>query len=357
VDLLRTGPGLSCRHQLVGIDRRLPSTATLSRDTPEPTFLPQIRSFGVHRDSLTGIDGAFAGQAPHGIFRGSYDASVAGRIRWSAAPELDIAAMGVSYATGTHLAGGSILKPRVGSFAECNGRLYASLGQQIYERTDGPNPTWRAVYTNPRPGKSETGLRGLTAIPNPAGPGEVLLAAVEGDAARIVRVDPASGAEATELDLRRMLGDAWGIPVTYVIAGYNDMTPSVDAQGRPVLLIGLEAFVARGLPAPPGHRVVDVGYGQLDAGGWYLVRHADGRYHLQRIATGVPEAVRPLVSTRSIAASPFPNDSDAFYFAGYDANYAPVHDTAWIVRSSRTAAIGIGMPGGKFSGRRARAEA
>ena len=49
-------------------------------------------------------------------------------------------------------------------------------------------------------------MRGLTAIPAPSGAGEVLLAAVEGDAARIVRVDPRDGSEVTELDLADFLG-------------------------------------------------------------------------------------------------------------------------------------------------------
>jgi hypothetical protein len=42
----------------------------------------------------------------------------------------------------------------------------------------------------------------MTAIPDPSGYDEVLLAAVEGNAARIVRVNPRDGSEATELDLR-----------------------------------------------------------------------------------------------------------------------------------------------------------
>lgn len=299
--------------------------ATLAQDQPTPTFLPQIRSFGTHRDRVTGVDGVFAGQAPRGIFHGSYDPTVAGRIRWSAAPELDMAALGVPDTTAGDF------KPRVGSFAECNGRLYATIGQEIVERTDGPNPTWRLVYTNPRPGKSETGLRGLTAIPNPSGAGEVLLAGVEGSASRMLRVDPATGADVTELDVLRMLSDAWGYRANYAIAAYNDMARTHDAQGRSVLLIGLEAF-AGPPPPPPGHNLVDVGYGRLDGGGWYLIRTPDGRYRLLRIVTGSPERDSSLVSIRSILPSPFHADADAVYFAGYDANKAPIHDSAWIVR-------------------------
>jgi hypothetical protein len=68
------------------------------------------------------------------------------------------------------------------------------------------------------------------------------------------------------------------------------------------------------------------------------VRHAAGHYDLRQVAAS---AGRALVATRSIRGSPFPQDSDALYFAGYDANKAPAHDTAWIFRSTIAAAIGV----------------
>ncbi len=175
---------------------------TLAQERPDPNFLPQIRSFGQHRDRVSGIDLVFAGQDPRGIFSGTYDPAAAGRIRWSAAPELDLAGVSTAGISGRN---GYL---RVSSFAEANGRLYVAIGQQIYERIDGPAPQWRLVYTNPRPGHSETGLRGLTAVPGAGG--EVLLAAVEGNASRIIRVDPRDGSEATELDLGDFLSRSWG---------------------------------------------------------------------------------------------------------------------------------------------------
>jgi hypothetical protein len=47
-----------------------------------------------------------------------------------------------------------------------------------------------------------------------------------------------------------------------------------------------------------------------------------------------------LVTVRSIFASPFADDGDAVYFAGYDANKVPAHNTAWIFRSPKEAALG-----------------
>jgi hypothetical protein len=125
--------------------------------------------------------------------------------------------------------------------------------------------------------------------------------------------------------------------VNYVIAAYNDMTKVRDPGGGNVLLIGLEAFIPLTAPIAAGHNVVNVGYGRLEAGGWYLVRHAARRYDLRQVAT---PSGRPLVATRSIRASPFPQENEALYFAGYDANKVPAHNTAWIVRSTIAAAIG-----------------
>ena len=117
------------------------------------------------------------------------------------------------------------------------------MGQQIYERVDGAAPQWRLLYSNRDPGRSESGLRGLTCAPSPTGQGQVLLAAVEGTAGRIIRVDPRDGSEATDLDLHDFLGKAWGMDVGYTIAAYNNMTEVRDNHGEDVLLIGLEAFI------------------------------------------------------------------------------------------------------------------
>jgi hypothetical protein len=263
---------------------------------------------------VTGIDHVFAGQDPHCVFSGTYDPTDPGRIRWSAASELDLLSVSSAGISGRN----SYL--RVSSFAECNGQLYAATGQHIYERIDGAEPHWRLVYTNPYPGHSEAGLRGLTTIPDPSGRGEILLAAVEGSAARIVRVDPRDGGAATELDLPEFLRQRWGMPADYVIAAYNDMAKVRDPAGGEDLLIGLEAFVPANAPIAADHNMVNVGYGRLEAGGWYLVRRSNGHYDLRQIPAG---SGRALVATRAIRASPFPHETDAVYFAGYDANKAP----------------------------------
>jgi hypothetical protein len=305
------------------------SAVTLAQDRPTPDFLPQIRSFATHRDRTTGADLVFAGEMPRGIFSGSYDPTALGRIRWSLVPELDASGVSVAF---SGLAG----RLRVSSFAEANGHLYAAIGQQIFERADGRVPRWRLVYTNPRPGHSETGLRGLTAIPAAAG-GEALLAAVEGDAPRLVRIDPSDGSGVTELALDDFLARAWGMRPAYVIAAYNDMARVNVPGGGEALLIGLQAFIPRNVPVAAGHKMFDAGYAQAESGAWYLVRWPDGHYDLHQVTAAFGH---PLIAPRSFLASPFPGESDAIYVAGYDAIKAPAHNTAWIARAPLSTALG-----------------
>jgi hypothetical protein len=292
---------------------------------------PQVRSFGFHRDRVTGVDQVFVGLRPYGILSGTYDATAPGRIRLSGAPELNISSIS------DEALPGSSDKLRISSFAECNDRLYAAVGQEIYERIDGAKPRWRLIYSNPSPGRSETGLRGLTAIANPAGPGQVLIAAVEGSEGRIVRIDPHNGSEVTDLDLGEFLSKAWGMPIAYTIAAYNNFTKVHDSAGREVLLIGFEAFVPPIAPVAAGHTIVDTGHSHVESNAWYLVRRPNGHYDLHRISVSTGH---PMIATRSIVPSPFLNDENALYFGGYDANRTPSHNTAWLVRATLETAVG-----------------
>ena len=297
------------------------TAATLAEDASTADFLPRVTSLAEHRDRVTGIEHVFAGQSPRGIFSGTYDAAAPGHIRWASAPELSLAAARTNFP-------GLEKNPRASGFAEAEGVLYAAVGQQVFARIDGEN-RWRLVYTNPHPHASRTGLRGLTAL---AGGG--LLAAVEGEEARIVRIDPRNGAETTELDLDKFLAKAWGTRIDYVIAAYAGMAKVPDPAGGTALLIGLETFLPAAAPRPAGHAMID----RLEAGAWYLVRHGDGRYALHRIATYLLWSEHPLLAVRDILASPFAGE-DAVYFAGYDTNGRPAHNSAWIYRADRAVAL------------------
>lgn len=299
------------------------SAAFIAQSQPAPRFLPQIRAFGFHRDRRTGVDIAFAGDSA-GIFTGVYDASVPGQVRWNTTPELSTVGLGAGDYPG--LTRGL----RVSSFAEAGGRLFAAFGQQVWVREDGPTPLWVHLYTNPNPHFGETGMRGLTAVMEPGGR-EFLLAAVEGMQSRIVRIDPVTGADTTDLDLGQMLDTAWSTRVTYVIAAYNDMVKGAHSSAGDDLLIGLEAYIPPKSPRPPGHTVLDL-HGGLEGGGWFLIRHPGGHYELHQVTARFPVFGQNLVSVRTFAASPFPEEKGVYYAGGYDCNEVPAHDTAWITR-------------------------
>ncbi|SDZ01428.1 Poly A polymerase head domain-containing protein [Lysobacter sp. yr284] len=268
------------------------------------------RSFCVHRDAVTGQERVFAGTAPTGIFSGVYDPDAPGRIRWDAAAELS----------------GYTRRPM--SFTECNGQLYASIKPDLYRRIDGPAPRWEKVHTIALPlVVPSSGFRGLTTVPDPAGRGEVLLAALEGDLCRVVRIDPNDGfRETLELDVIDFLAAHWGERPTYAVAAYDDFTPVADPRGGATrLLCGLGATYSTQLDTHPADAWV------RDA--WYLVRHADeARYTLGRIDDPDASGAADLVAARTFAASPFAPGT--LYIGGYDPNARRCRQTAWMFSAS-----------------------
>ncbi|WNG38789.1 hypothetical protein F0U61_37800 [Archangium violaceum] len=268
-----------------------------------------IRSFCLYRDKVTGLERLFAGTAPMGIFSGVLDLDVPGSIRWDTRPELE------GY------------RKRPMGFAECNGVLHAIIHPGIYRRVDGERPRWEQVYTFPEQViPISSGLRGLTAIPHPSGQGEVLLAVLEGDRARLLRIDPsASYRDTLELDVLDFLGERWRRRPSYAIAAYDDMTELRHPEtGAPVLLMGVGATFEADLSTHPKQG--------WDPGGWYLIRHGEGRYALRSITAQEPVPMPPLVATRSIALSPF--DGRTVFLGGYDPNMSPCRNTAWIFSAS-----------------------
>jgi hypothetical protein len=277
-----------------------------------------VRGVAVHRDRATGVDRVLAAAAPNGIFSGVFDAAAPGRVRWEKEPEL----------TGFGRSMG---------FAECDGALYMAALPHLYRRVDGAAPRWEKVYTIPdKLPKSSVGLRGLTAIPNPAGRGELLLAALDGSPARILRFDPAHlDRPETELDVLDFLDRQWKRRPGFVIPAYNGMTPVADpATRRTVYLMGVAANFA-----PPGDDYPKQGW---DPGGWYLIREAAGRYRLRQIVDPARATMPPLVATRQALVSPF--GDGMVYFAGYDPNMNPSHNTAWVFAAPVGTVLGPKAP-------------
>ena len=274
-----------------------------------------IRSFFVYEDKKTGRERVFAGTSPLGIFSGTYDPEAAGKIRWGDAAEMD----------------GYTRRPM--AFAECNGQLYVSIRGDIYRRIDGESPQWEKVYSTPFPLiVASIGLRGLTSVTGPSGSGQVLLAALEGDRCRVMRINPEDDfRETVELEVLDFLDERWGKRPTYGVVAYDDFTPVTDPDtGQTLLFTGMGATYSTRIDTHPSDEWVQ------DA--WYLVRYPDGqRYELRRVGYPDIQPMPELVAARSVAASPF--DPGMLYFGGYDPNTKPCRQTAWIFSASIKASL------------------
>jgi hypothetical protein len=169
-------------------------------------------------------------------------------------------------------------------------------------------------------------MRGLTAVPDPAGGRHEVLLATRANPGGIERIDPMAGHRVTvELDIRAFLASLWDIDeyAGPALSAYNRIVPAVDpATGEQVHLVGLWVNHPEGR-VPPHN------------GSYYLVRHLDGRYELAEIqdAAAPPAAGSSLRGARALSVSPFPEDRGRVVFAGgYDCAGVLSHNTAWIMR-------------------------
>lgn len=265
----------------------------------------QVRSFGFHRDTVTGVDLVFAGTMPGGVFSGAYDPSAPGRIRWSEQPELKYA-------------------QRFMAFSVTNGRLYAAAMPRLFQRSDGPAPTWEQVLEYPEPPRLGEGLRALTTIPGNTLDRQVMLATFESAGAYVVRVLPDLGHTLViELDIREFLLARWGgLRIDVLIAGYNDLLQVYDPHTQQyVHIIGMCAF-------PPEPHTL--------RSSWYLIRYPDATYDLREIPA-LPHPFLPnpvLLGNRTMVVSPFPQDEGRYlYFGGYDSLFIPTRHSGWIYRT------------------------
>ena len=284
-----------------------------------------VRSLGLHRDRTTGIDMAFAGCLPQGVLAGVYAPTLPGKIRWRTKAEV--------------LPSTTTFEGRPMAFTDCNNQFHLAAAPAVLRRIDGLNPRWEVVFTYPltvTPGGS-SGLRGLTAVPNPTGTGQSLLAALEGNQGQMVRLDPTTTLpyKATrELDIMADLTAAWktippAVTAAYVVIANSKMTWVKKPQTTDsVLVITIQHHPAQA---------------RNDA--FYYVRTAKGTavsYDLRRIDNTKLSPVPVLNSTRACVNSPFGVEKNEFlYIGGYDADNNPSHNTAYALRVDVNTALGV----------------
>ncbi|MFW5844794.1 MAG: alpha/beta hydrolase, partial [Planctomycetota bacterium] len=279
----------------------------------------QIRAACVHRDARTGADLLMlaVSPAPAGIIRGVADPEAPGGIRFTGEPELvDTMAVGNGKWYGIVSAGG---------------HCFASTRSGIWRRIDGPDPTWIRVYeadTQLRELRNGE-IRGLTAVPDPAGPGQALLFTHRMHLWRLgIPEDPAAEHPVVqESDLRAVIGATVGGSVVFAEAAFNPIPAWYGPDGERLWPIGVQYVLEdpdADRAAPLRDRVI------LPRHAAYLLRGADGSATLHTIE---PAAEETLFLARDFEPSPFAGEAGSLYACGFNGSYFKGSlGTAWVFR-------------------------
>ncbi|MBT3199213.1 MAG: hypothetical protein HN350_04795 [Phycisphaerales bacterium] len=283
------------------------------------------RDIEIYRDPKTGIDRIFMLVGDPGIISGVYNATTKS-IEWGAKPE--------------HPADGSVFPARPLGITEANGKLYFSIGGKIFVRSNGAAPTWSIAYEIG--GKVNTdvgGIRGLSTIANPTGPGDSIIfvwtprGACPGE---IKRLDGPSLKPADETTLRALFDTVFkksGAHARFSLGGYNRFFPVKDPKtGKIVHLVGFEQRIIT--------KDESIKWNHYYKGALYGVRRSPEDYTTRDINGRWDKSKPILVAPRAFANSPFPGEENVIYFGGHDANFNKSTDMAWIFKADIKTVLG-----------------
>lgn len=281
---------------------------------------PEIRKFIDHIDRVTGIHYVFAFASNGSIYRGAYDETARGGLRWERIPELSgLVQRPVSAAVADGVVFTQFAVPPDVKRAESGG---------LYRRVDGHEPRWERVEVpswldpdNPVNTTRTGAMRGLTTLP--ASEGATLIFSWKQPNYTIERLVPSDPElePVAELNVREYFATLWGRqPARHMIIGYNEFTPATHPDtGERAHLIGLFA--------------VPRGYVNRPHPAWLLIRRPDGTYLHAKIEPEETDALG-LRGLRTICESPFKEEKGrVFYFGGFDmVNTRAPGNHAWIFR-------------------------
>ena len=285
------------------------------------------RDMEIYRDKVTGVEHLVMSLGNPGIITGVYDPSLPGRIRWSRNLEYPF------------LKAGSF-KTRPLGMTQANGSLFFSEGDSIYRRTDGNHPSYTEILDLFADTDTDVGgIRGLTSVKNPNGPGQSLLflwAPGERSRSQIKRLDPdGTGGYSIhdEAEIAGLMGKTLGVDIAYTLGAHNMMYPVTDPQtGKTSHLIGFQGNI-RGK-----HHLRWKG-SALYAGAMYAIRHPDRSYSVHEVNNAFRQGKQILVSPRTFCLSPF-GDGD-LYIGGHDSSRKISDNMAWIFKAPLDVAMGI----------------
>jgi len=310
--------------------------AALLSSTGESGENNSTRAMTVYRDKVTGVDRLFLPVGVLGVFSGVYDPDVPEKIIWDKESE------------------SGRLEKRSLAIIEANGSLFFSSGTNIYKRNDGPEPSYSLILDASQLSKEKVaspvgGVRGLSAIPNPKGPGESLLFVwAPGSRSRscVVRLDPdgKGGYIRTQEEcVADLMSDyLGGTPVHYTLAGFNNILSVVNPLTNEVAyLMGFECWIGgRQYPCWQGNE-----RGGFYSGAMYAVRDKNAYYWLNEVNGPINVSKNPLQAVRAYAVSPFASEKQKMiYFGGFVADHGPSHNTAWVFKTSIENALSKDAP-------------
>ena len=277
------------------------------------------RDIEIYHDRVTETDRIFLLGGDTGIFSGTYN-STTGEIERGPKPEHPK---------------DKPFNARPLGITEANGRLYFSIGGMIFMRKIGPKPSWQLAHTQSSKGVNTEmgGIRGLSTVPNPNGPGDSLIfvwTARGRSPGEIIRLDGPELKPAKESSLRTLYNTfsphKESTHHSGALGGYNRFLPVNDPRtGKTVHLVGFQQTI--------GTDNASLKQGHYYKGGMYGIRINHTTYSGGCI-NGKWEKGKPvLVAPRAYAVSPFPEEKGTIYFGGYDSNFMEATGMAWIFKA------------------------
>ena len=285
------------------------------------------RDMEVYRDKVTGVERLILLLGNPGVVSGVYDPTLPGKIRWEPVLEYPFPEVG-SVAT------------RPLGIVQANDSLLFSVDDAILRRHDGPHPRYTEILRLADDVDTDVGgVRGLTAIKNPNGPGDSILflwAPGGRSTSQVKRLDPDGKGGYTmhdETSMMDLMKNHLDVDVTYTLGAHNMMYPIRHPEsGELVHLIGFQGNLAgRNGMQWPGSRL----YG----GALYAVRKADQTYSVHEVNNAYATGKTALVSPRAFCLSPFGDNQ--LFIGGHDASNRISDDMAWICKAPVSVTLGL----------------
>jgi hypothetical protein len=285
------------------------------------------RDIEVYRDTVTGIEHIFLLLGNPGIISGVYDPTQESKIRWARNTEYPF------------LTKGSLTIRPLG-LVQANGSLYFSAGSSIYKRIDGERPTYEEVLNlNNDTDTDVGGIRGLTAIDNPNGPGESIIflwAPGARSMSQVKRLDPDKNGSFTvhdEANMRDLMSKELGVGVSYTLGAHNMMYPVIHpATGKKVHIIGFQGNLQ-------GKNHLKWKGSNLYAGAMFAVRTEDQKYSVHEVNNSYEPGKAILISPRAFCLSPF--GKNTLFVGGHDSSNKVSDDMSWVFKAPLEVALGV----------------